>query len=213
MALLNVIALFLWLAAIWFFYVACYSDALVKKLKRLIVALLFVCLGFVASSMSFVAHTFKAFTSEKLIARVNVEKTGLNQYQLTYTPTESSDDPPQIVDLRGDQWIITGGIIKWHPFLQFLGMSSYHMPMRIGGQYSDIHRQRTELPTVHALYPGVDKFWEMLYKADPYLFFVDAAYGSSAFVYFESDKTAEIYVNETGYFIKRKSDVYQIKPY
>ena len=109
----------------------------------------------------------------------------------------------RIFRLRGDQWTISGGIVKWHPWLTALGLRSYHKPSRVSGQFSELQRQRHNWPTVEALEPDTDRFWEVLYWADPYLPFVEAAYGSSAYVYVEPQWVQEVYVTPSGYLIKR----------
>ena len=54
------------------------------------------------------------------------------------------------------------------------------------------------------LEPGVDRVWEWLYRAEPSVPFIDAVYGSAAYVYVESGTIQEIYVTPSGYVIKRQ---------
>ncbi|MBI3321223.1 MAG: hypothetical protein HYZ91_03020 [Candidatus Omnitrophica bacterium] len=110
---------------------------------------------------------------------------------------------PQRILLRGDQWVVSGGIIKWHPWLTMLGLKSYHKPMRISGQFSSLERQRLQAPAIYALEPGVDRLWEGLYWVAPSLPFIEAVYGSSAYVSVDPGITQEIYVTPSGYLIKR----------
>ncbi len=108
--------------------------------------------------------------------------------------------------LRGDQWAVSGGLVKWHPWLTAMGWPSYHKPMRLSGQFSSLEEQRRRPPTVEEIAePGVDRFWEAVYWADPYLPFVEAVYGSSAYAYVEPGAVQEIYVTPSGYLIKNRA--------
>ena len=89
------------------------------------------------------------------------------------------------------------------PLLTALGWKSYHRPMRLSGQFSSAAQQRSHLPTVSVLEPAViDRLWEGAYWADAYLPFVEAVYGSSAYVYVQPGLVQEIYVTPSGYLIK-----------
>jgi hypothetical protein len=93
--------------------------------------------------------------------------------------------------------------VKWHPWLTALGLPSYQAPLRISGRFSATRQQQAQPPTVHALRPDLDWFWEALYRADPYLPFVEAVYGSSAFVPVDAKALHEVYATSSGYLIKR----------
>jgi len=75
--------------------------------------------------------------------------------------------------------------------------------MRISGQFSRLDQQRARPPTVYPVGPLIDRVWEAFYRADPYLPFVEAVYGSSAYVYVEPGVAQEVYVTSSGYLIKR----------
>ena len=125
---------------------------------------------------------------------------------LVYQPAEASALPVQ-VELQGDQWMVSGGLIKWHPALALLGLKSYHRPMRIAGQFTDLRQQRAHLPTVYPLQQAlVDRCWEAFYWAGRRLPFVEAVYGSSAYAYVEPGVAQDIYVTPSGYLIKRVAD-------
>ena len=106
--------------------------------------------------------------------------------------------------MRGNQWSISGGIVKWHPWLTAMGLKSYQRPLRLSGQFADLERQRTNFPTVHPLASQTDWVWEWLYRLDPYLPFVEAVYGSAAYAYVEPGVIQEVFVTPSGYVIKRR---------
>jgi hypothetical protein len=76
--------------------------------------------------------------------------------------------------------------------------------MRLAGQFSRLDEQRLHLPTVFPLEPRADRLWEALYWTGSYLPFIDAVYGSSAYVYVEPGMVYDVYVTPSGYLIKRR---------
>ena len=203
MTLMIVSTLLMWFMALGLGMSAVRRPGLVRKLRRLLVAAVFAILGILLGALLILLHLFYAFSGETLIAQVTTQRLSPGEFELTYTPANSPEDLSTRIHLRGDQWSISGGVVKWHPWLTAVGVRSYHKPMRLSGQFSNVEQQRTHLPTVYPLEPGADRFWEALYWADPYLPFVEAVYGSSAYVYVEPDVVQEIYVAPSGYLIKR----------
>jgi len=157
-------------------------------------------------------HTFQAFTGETLIAQVTTRRLAGDAFELTYRPLptrparkaqDGEESGLTRVELRGDQWAISGGIVTWHPWLSLVGVKSYHKPMRLAGQYADVERQRAHAPTVYQFDPAGDRVWDAFYWAHPYLPFVEAVYGSAASVYVEPQLIQEVYATRSGYVIKR----------
>ena len=172
-----------------------------RSLQRLLAAAACAVLGLVLGGLLVLIQLFQAFAGETLVARVTTKRLSPPAFELTYAPADGS--PKVRIELEGDQWTVSGGIVKWRPWLTALGVKSYHRPIRLSGQFSSLAEQRKRPPTVHALEPVADRFWEAFYWADPYLPFVDAVYGSSAYVYVEPDVVHELYVTPSGYIIKR----------
>jgi hypothetical protein len=188
---------------------------LVGKLRQLVAALVLAALGVVLASVLVIGRLFETFSAETLVATVTTRRLSPTEFELTYAPAPTPKvlvwgparrpQEPVRARLRGDQWMVSGGVVKWHAWLMALGVTSYHKPLRLSGQFSNVESQRAHLPTVHALEPSVDRLWEWFYRADPYLPFVDAVYGSSAYVYVEPNTVQEIYVTHSGYVIKRST--------
>lgn len=214
MTILLISTLIVWLIAIATLLHAVKASGLASRLKLLAAASIWMLLGALMAGGLILLQLFQAFAGETLIAQAVATKRSPAQFELVYTPlgsgppgavaTASSERTKHLI-LEGDQWAISGGIIKWHPWLTGLGVRSYHKPMRLSGQFADVAQQRAHLPTVYALEPAADRVWELFYRLDRYLPFVEAVYGSSAYVYVEPNVAYEIYVTPSGYLIKRKA--------
>ncbi len=181
------------------------SRGAIRRIRRLAAGLALGALGALGASGLLIAHLFHAFAGATPVAQVTTRWLGPDEFELTYTPQPAvGGSGPLQVRLRGDQWAISGGVVKWHPWLTALGVPSYHRPMRISGQFSRLATQREHPPTVFPLAAEEgDWVWEALYRLDPFLPFVEAVYGSSAFIYVEPHAVQEISVTVSGYLIKR----------
>ncbi|MBI4003497.1 MAG: hypothetical protein HY353_00575 [Candidatus Omnitrophica bacterium] len=174
-----------------------------RRVQRLLLTTAVALLAALATAGLMLMRTFGALTGETLVATVTTQPIAAGEFALTYQPAQQALGEGQTIRLRGDQWEISGGMVKWHPWLTALGLPSYHAPLRISGRFSTVQQQRAQPPTVHALRPDLDWFWEVLYRADSYLPFVEAVYGSSAFVPLEPKAVQEVYATPSGYLIKR----------
>lgn len=192
-----------WLLALWSALGALRGPGVLRRVRKLVDAAVCVLLGALLAGILIFLRAFLAFSGETLVAEVRTRRLSPTEFELTYTP--SGDDRGLMTVLRGDQWAVSGGIVKWHPWLTAMGWPSYHKPMRLSGQFSSLEEQRRRPPTVEGIAePGVDRFWEAVYWVDPVLPFVEAAYGSSAYAYVEPQAVQEIYVTPSGYLIKRR---------
>lgn len=205
MVVLGVVTLLTWLMVLGLGLSAFKQRGLLGVLRRLLAAALCAMLGILLGALVVLVHLFHAFAGQTLVATVTTERVSADEFELRYARADWPEELTTRVRLRGDQWSISGGIVKWRPWLTVLGLKSYHKPMRLSGQFSDVNKQRAHVPTIYPIEPGADRFWELLYRAAPHLPFIEAVYGSSAYVYVEPHVMQEIYVTPSGYLIRRNA--------
>ena len=181
----------------------CRRGGVLLRIRHAAAALIWLAIALLSSALLVVTRAFESFSSETLVARITAQQLGPEEFNLRYEPA-SGGGPAQDFRLRGDQWTVSGGIIKWHPWLTAAGVTSYHKPLRVSGQYNSLKKQQEELPTVFALGEETDVLWEAVYRVSPWLPFLDAVYGSSAYAYLEPGVVQEVYVTPSGYLIKRR---------
>lgn len=150
----------------------------------------------------------QAFIATTPVAEVRVSWTGPKRFTLTLARLEQgTKGATQSFELAGDQWTIGGGIIKWHPWLTALGVPNYHQLSRIGGGFLHAAEERRQPPSVVELNGGLGAVWWWLYRLDPYLPFIEAAYGSAAFMPVDPAHVHEVAVSVSGYLIRRRNDM------
>jgi hypothetical protein len=206
-----VLAGILWMLVLWRAVRTVRSPGPFRFLHRLAGTLILALIAVLVSAGLIIAHVFYVFSGEEVIAQVRITRVAGGTFELSYQPRHGPvqqrrgvPESPLVTTLEGDQWSISGGIIKWKPWAMLLGLKSYHKPLRLSGQYSRVGDQRRHLPSVQPLVPdALDRFWEAMYRVQEHLPGVDAVYGSSAYVYAEPGARYDVAVTPTGYLIRR----------
>ena len=176
-----------------------------RQLQRAVIALLMTAGSLFLTALLIALQALHAFSGERLVAHVITRRLSNDAFELIYNETDHGFLLPPIahtMTLRGDQWTISGGIVKWHPWLTAVGVPSYHKPRALSGQFANVLRQQGELSSIYPLEPQADLSWEILYRLQRWLPFIEAAYGSSAYVYVDPGIEHDIYVTPFGYMIK-----------
>lgn len=202
------VTVLLWALSLWLLLGVLRGPGLFLRVRRLISVLICGSLTAALTVLLIVLQLFYVVSHEEVVATVRTRWLEPGRFELVYTPASrfsgaAQQDPPLRVVLEGNQWAISGGLVKWHPWLAVTGLKSYHRPVRLSGQFSDLKRQQAAPHSIYPIDKSVDRIWELLYRASPYLPFIDAAYGSSAYVYVDPDETQEVSVSATGYLIRR----------
>ena len=205
MTVVLIAAMLLWLIALVATVKTLRGEGFLRSLQWFLTGLCCAGAAGVLTLLVLLLQAFHAFTAETPVATVRATRISSQEFELAYLPSGHDEAETQRYRVKGDQWAISGGVVKWHRWVTAAGVPSYHKPMRIGGQYSRVEQQRAEPPTAYDLGSDVDTLWELLYWMDPYLPFIEAVYGSSAYVYIEPNVAQDVYVTPTGYLIKRRS--------
>lgn len=191
------------LGGAWQLRLALCRPGLLLRLRRVIVGLVFGALAALSLGLAVALRSFEAFAGSRPVGRVSCRWVGENTFDLQWTALQ--DGRPQesrTFRLKGDQWSVSGGIVKWHPWLTALGVPSYQKVTRLSGRYASIQQETAQPPTAVELNGGVDRWWKWLYRLDPYLPFVEAVYGSAAFLSVNPALDSQVEATPSGYLIR-----------
>lgn len=174
-------------------------GSVVTPIATLLAAAIALTTGALAAAL----RTYTALTLEAPIATIACEPAPgqAQQFRAHYTPL-TPPGPTQTFDLRGDQWMVSGDFLKWHPWLQVLGFRPVHKPTRLSGRFSQASRERSQPPTVYDLNGGTDVWWTWLHHHGAYLPFVEAVYGAGAYTFADPGRIYTLYVTNSGYLVK-----------
>jgi hypothetical protein len=153
-----------------------------------------------AAALVFVAGTgltaYQRLTHEETALEVQFTQVGERTFDavLTY-PAGNSEH----VTLRGDEWQVDARILKWHALANVLGFDAAYRLERINGRYRDVADERTQPRTVYPLNPPhpVD-VWALVQRYRSHLPWVDAYYGSGAYVPMADGALFEVDVSQSG---------------
>ena len=200
---LLLVTAIVWVVALWGWIQVIRTQGLVSKFRYLIQTTIVTAISFLLSSFLVVLYAFHSFAGETYVGQVTTKPVSPLEFDLVYHAANTPDLEAVHARLNGNQWMISGGIVKWHPWLTMLGLKNYHKPMKLSGHVSRPGVLKETAMIEAPIAPGIDWFWEALYRADPYLPFVEAVYGTAAYAYVEPGVTQYVYITPSGYLIKR----------
>ena len=98
-----------------------------------------------------------------------------------------------------DEWQIDARIIKWHGWVQLLGLNAQYRLERISGRYTDIEEEQLRTRTVYSLGSKDEiDYWKLINGYKEWLPWVDAYYGSATYLPMTDNATYEISLTQTG---------------
>ena len=167
----------------------------------------FICLALVAACGFFLAlRSFQVFTQEELVATVRCEaapRDSSYRFLLEYTPVmKGIPGGSQKFSMGGDQWSIGGEILKWHPWVNLLGLKNCHRITRLSSRYITAEAELHQPRSAYDLNGGTARVWLFLYRWGRWLPLVEAVYGNAAYTLAQSGSRWGVYVTLSGYLVK-----------
>ncbi|MGH8496722.1 MAG: hypothetical protein ACREVN_11370 [Gammaproteobacteria bacterium] len=151
-------------------------------------------------------YTYERLTHEQLAAELTFTLLEPGRYRTRMVFFD--DRSPLELELRGNEWQVDARIIKWQGAANLLGLDTLYRLDRISGRYIDIEDERTRPRTVYALTndPGLD-LWALSRRYERWLPWVDARYGSAAFLPMADGARFSLSVGQSGLIARPDNDV------
>ena len=157
-----------------------------------VLLLLSVCAALIAANL----QTYQRLTFEKPAAELQLTRTAERQFNavLTYPTGERAN-----FALRGDEWQVDARVLKWHALANLVGFDTAYRLERIGGRYTRVEDERTQLRTVYSLNPPqrIDP-WDLVHSFHSWIPWIDALYGSATYLPMADGALFEIKVSQSG---------------
>lgn len=157
-------------------------------------------LGALIATVSVGVQGYRALVHEEVAARISVQPQGDKRYTAIIRFT---DGRTRTFTLAGDEIYLDAHILKWKPIANFIGLHTQYELDRVTGRYHDIEEERTAARTVFSLKASkpIDLFG--LRRRYAHLApFLDAEYGSAAFVPVTRPAEFELRVSTSGLVIR-----------
>lgn len=162
-------------------------------------------LGGALVAIAFNLHSYQRLTHEQAVAEIVFRQFEPNAFGATLSPSGAGDTLRFVI--RGDEWQIDARVLKWHGLANLLGLDSHYRLERLSGRYADVSTERNGSRTVYGLAPEEDlDLWGIAKRYERWLPFVDAVYGSAAYLPMANGARYEISVTQSG-LIARPANV------
>jgi hypothetical protein len=170
-----------------------------RFMTRTLLGLLLIALGVLEATITLGVQGYRALTQEELAARISIKPYAPQRFS---AKLRFPDGQEASYSLSGDEIYVDARILKWHPLVNMIGLSTAYELDRIGGRYRDLEQEKSAPRTLYSL--GKEKPVDLfaLRKRFPFLeHFVDAQYGSAAYVPAEP-ADLDLRVSTTGLLIR-----------
>jgi|SRR5713101_458086 len=166
---------------------------------RGLAGLLFLALSALTATIMVGIRGYHALTFEEVAATVTTQPVAPQRFRATI---QLPDRRIAMYELEGDAFYVDAHILKWHPWLNLLGLHTSYELDRVAGRYNAVTDERSRPHTAYSLARErpVDVFSLARRKLLGPL--VDAEYGSAAFVAGNRPARYEVRVGATGLLMR-----------
>lgn len=167
--------------------------------------MLFVALAGLSASIAMNLYTYQVFTAEQAVADVRFESLGPQYYRIYFS---RQGQAAELYEIRGDEWQVDARILKWHGLSTLAGLKTVYRLERLSGRYRNIEQEKNRLRSVHSLTEskGLD-LWQLSHEYQQKVPWVDAVYGSAAYLPMANKAQFTIKVSTTGLVIRPANQV------
>jgi hypothetical protein len=166
---------------------------------RGLIGCLLLALGALAGAGAVGLRGYSALTREVVAATVTTTPVGPHHFRATIV---LPDQRLAMYDFLGDAFYVDAHILKWHPFVNLLGLHTAYELDRVAGRYNDVAEERARPHTVFSLTRPRPLDLFAIAKSGLLRPLVDAEYGSASFVAATRPATYEVRVSTTGLLMR-----------
>lgn len=167
-------------------------------------------LGFGLAALALVAalRTWQVFTRARPVAEIRCVETGPKKLRLTYLPIDAAGKRglPEEYELRGDEWLVGGDVLRFRPELVWLGLETVFRVDRVEGRYVDAKEARAQAPTVFDRAGGPSHAWLAMYRdgaRGPLGWMIAGAHGQGVWQLPDAKATFVLRVTPNGFVLDK----------
>ena len=167
----------------------------------LVVALL---LGLLLAGLGGGLSGYQRLLADAPVAELAVRQLGPQHYAVRLT---RADGWHESYAVQGDEWQLDARVIRWSVPALLSGAPPLYRLERLSGRYRDIGQEREALRTVHALdQRAFPDLWTLRRQHPDWLPFVDADYGSAAYLPLIDGARYTVLLNARGGLVAQPAD-------
>lgn len=166
--------------------------------------LVLVSLALLASALALSLDGYRRLIAEQPVAQISVRSFAPQQWALR---VDLADGTHESVQITGDDWQLDARVIKWTPRAVSLGAQPLYRVERISGRWRDVAKAQAAPPSVSAIgSDGVLDLWQLKRRYPAWLPWVDADFGSAAYMPLLDGARYDVTLAAAGGLIARPAD-------
>ncbi|HZW50576.1 MAG TPA: hypothetical protein VFF05_01830, partial [Rudaea sp.] len=166
--------------------------------------LVFVLFAFLLAGSGLALRGYSLLSAEAPVANVQSRQLGPQWFGVR---VDLPDGTHRSADLHGDEWQLDARVIKWAPRAVALGAQPLFRVDRLSGRYRDTAQAQATLPSAIALdADSVVDLWQMKQRFPRWLPWIDADYGSAAFLPLVDGGSYSVTISPLGGLVARPAD-------
>lgn len=166
--------------------------------------LVFAALALLTAGLGLALRGYRLLTAEEPVATLVARKTAPQQFALRI---DFPDGSHQSAALRGDEWQLDARVIKWTPRAIELGARPLYRVDRLSGRFHDATQAAAAAPSVVDLSgESILDLWQLKRLYPQWLPWIDADYGSAAYLPLVDGASYRVTLSATGGLIARPLD-------
>jgi hypothetical protein len=176
----------------------------IGRFLRGVFGLLFFLLALALGGLALTLHNYLHIADDVAVATLSMKQLGPQHFHVDFVPAAGN---PRALDLHGDQWEVDARVVRWKLPAQLAGFPPLYQLERIGGRYRDIVQEREATRSVEALNSeALFDVWTLKHRFPRWLPFVDADYGSGAYLPMVDGGRFELFLNTRGGLVAKPAD-------
>ena len=166
--------------------------------------LVFAALAALSVGLGLALRGYRLLTAEEPIATMSARQTAPQQFALRI---DFSDGSHRNAALQGDEWQLDARVIKWTPRAVELGARPLYRVERLSGRYHNAEQAGATKPSIVDLGgESMLDLWQLKREFPQWLPWIDADYGSAAYLPLVDGASYRVTLSPTGGLIARPAD-------
>jgi hypothetical protein len=167
-------------------------------------------IGMGAGGLVVALEGYRAFSAKSLVAEVQCIELSPSKLRLYYVPIadDGARGEEETYDLDGEEWMISGEVMRFRPFLTPLGVNTVHKVTRVEGRWIRAEDANAHRPTAFDRDGRRSKTWTFLFQhgASGLLgLFVDGVHGQAVSQLPDRRALYQLYVTPNGYVLDKRN--------
>jgi len=158
----------------------------------------------ITAGLALAIRSYRLLSAEARVATLSARQLGPQQFAVQI---DLPDGTHESAELRGDEWQLDAHVIKWMPRAVALGAQPLYRLDRLASRYRNPAQAQSTPPSVVALNEdSIIDLWQLKQRFPRWLPWIDADYGSAAYLPLVDGGKYTATLSATGGLIARPAD-------